>query len=105
MESGIRSHAGYEVKGVPDGRAKIIVAAGNFHGRTTTIISFSTIPTPAAAWALPQFITVPYGDLAAMRDAMTDDVVAVLIEPIREAGVRSRRPTAGLRELTRRRCC
>jgi ornithine--oxo-acid transaminase len=110
VESGIKVARkwGYEVKGVPDGRAKIIVAAGNFHGRTTTIISFSDDPDARGGFGpyTPGFITVPYGDLVAMREAMTDDVVAVLIEPIQgEAGVRI--PPAGyltgLRELTRRR--
>jgi ornithine--oxo-acid transaminase len=110
VESGIKVARkwGYEVKGVPDGRAKIIVAAGNFHGRTTTIISFSDDPDARGGFGpyTPGFITVPYGDLDAMQDAMTDDVVAVLIEPIQgEAGVRI--PPAGylggLRELTQRR--
>jgi ornithine--oxo-acid transaminase len=110
VESGIKVARkwGYEVKGVPDGRAKIIVAAGNFHGRTTTIISFSDDPDARGGFGpyTPGFITVPYGDLEAMRDAMTDDVVAVLIEPIQgEAGVRIPPAgyLAGLRELTRRR--
>jgi ornithine--oxo-acid transaminase len=97
---------GYEVKGVPDGQAKIIVAAGNFHGRTTTIISFSDDPAAHDHFGpyTPGFITVPYGDLAALRDAITPDVVAVLLEPIQgEAGVVI--PPAGyltgVRELTR----
>jgi ornithine--oxo-acid transaminase len=110
VESGIKVARkwGYEVKGVPDGRAKIIVAAGNFHGRTTTIISFSDDPDARGGFGpyTPGFITVPYGDLDAMREAVTDDVVAVLIEPIQgEAGVRI--PPAGyladLRDLTRSR--
>jgi ornithine--oxo-acid transaminase len=96
---------GYLVKGVPDGRAKIIVAAGNFHGRTTTIISFSDDPLAHDHFGpyTPGFITVPYGDLAALRAAITDEVVAVLLEPIQgESGVRI--PPAGylpgVRELT-----
>ena len=96
---------GYLVKGVPDGRAKIIVAAGNFHGRTTTIISFSDDPLAHDHYGpyTPGFIMVPYGDLAALRAAITDDVVAVLLEPIQgESGVRI--PPAGylsgVRELT-----
>ena len=87
---------GYEVKGVPDGRATIIVAGGNFHGRTTTIISFSDDPAARDGFGpyTPGFRTVEYGDLDAMRAAMTDEVVAVLIEPIQgEAGVRI--PPAG----------
>jgi ornithine--oxo-acid transaminase len=110
VESGIKVARkwGYEVKGVPDGRAKIIVAAGNFHGRTTTIISFSDDPDARGGFGpyTPGFITVPYGDLDAMREAMTDDVVAVLIEPIQgEAGVRIPPAgyLAGVRELTERR--
>jgi ornithine--oxo-acid transaminase len=81
---------GYEVKGVPAGRAKIIVADGNFHGRTTTIISFSTDEDARAGFGpyTPGFEVVPYGDLAALEAAVDDDTVAVLIEPIQgEAGV------------------
>ena len=60
---------GYLVKGVPDGQAKIIVADGNFHGRTTTIISFSDDPLAHDHFGpyTPGFVTVPYGDLAALR--------------------------------------
>jgi ornithine--oxo-acid transaminase len=81
---------GYRVKGVPDGQATIIVAADNFHGRTTTIISFSTDPDARADFGpyTPGFRVVPYGDLAAIAEAMDDTTVAVLIEPIQgEAGV------------------
>jgi len=98
---------GYEVKGVPDGRAKIIVAGGNFHGRTTTIVSFSDDPDAHDHFGpyTPGFVTVPYGDLDALAAAITDDVVAVLIEPIQgEAGVRIPPPgyLAGVRALTAR---
>ncbi len=60
---------GYEVKGVPDGRALIIVATGNFHGRTTTIISFSDDPEAHDHYGpyTPGFLMVPYGDLEALR--------------------------------------
>jgi ornithine--oxo-acid transaminase len=81
---------GYRIKGVPDGQAKIVVAADNFHGRTTTIISFSTDPDARADFGpyTPGFEIVPYGDLAAMEAAVDDRTVAVLIEPIQgEAGV------------------
>ncbi|WP_327008942.1 ornithine--oxo-acid transaminase [Dactylosporangium sp. NBC_01737] len=81
---------GYKVKGVPDGQATIVVAADNFHGRTTTIISFSTDPDARADYGpyTPGFRIVPYGDLAALADALDDTTVAVLIEPIQgEAGV------------------
>jgi ornithine--oxo-acid transaminase len=81
---------GYKVKGVPDGRAKIVVAADNFHGRTTTIISFSTDPEARADYGpyTPGFEIVPYGDTDALAAAVDDDTVAVLLEPIQgEAGV------------------
>ncbi|MEU1087011.1 ornithine--oxo-acid transaminase [Streptomyces sp. NPDC005576] len=99
---------GYTVKGVPDGMAKIIVAADNFHGRTTTIVSFSTDPEARADYGpyTPGFEIVPYGDLTAMREAMTENTVAVLLEPIQgEAGVLvpPEGYLAGVRELTRER--
>ncbi|WUD73627.1 ornithine--oxo-acid transaminase [Streptomyces sp. NBC_00510] len=81
---------GYRVKGVPDGQAKIVVAADNFHGRTTTIISFSTDPEARADFGpyTPGFEVVPYGDLAALEAVLDDRTVAVLMEPIQgEAGV------------------
>jgi ornithine--oxo-acid transaminase len=81
---------GYRVKGVPAGQASIVVAAENFHGRTTTIISFSTDPDARADFGpyTPGFRIVPYGDLDAMRAAVDETTVAVLIEPIQgEAGV------------------
>src|SRR5829696_6848190 len=108
VESGIKvvRKWGYEVKGVADAQAKIIVLAGNFHGRTTTIVSFSDDPDARGGFGpyTPGFITVPFGDLEAIRAVMTDDVAAVLIEPIQgEAGVRIPPPgyLPGLRELTR----
>ncbi|HEX4190681.1 MAG TPA: ornithine--oxo-acid transaminase [Marmoricola sp.] len=101
---------GYQVKGVQAGRARIIVAGGNFHGRTTTIISFSDDPSARDGFGpyTPGFDIVPYGDLEAMRAALTEgeragDVVAVLIEPIQgEAGVLIPPAgyLAGVRELT-----
>ncbi len=81
---------GYRVKGVPDGRAQIIVADGNFHGRTTTIVGFSSDPESRNGFGpfTPGFVSVPYGDAAALEAAITPDTVAVLIEPIQgEAGV------------------
>jgi ornithine--oxo-acid transaminase len=81
---------GYKVKGVKDGQASIVVAANNFHGRTTTIVSFSTDPEARADYGpyTPGFRVVPYGDLDAMRAAIDETTVAVLIEPIQgEAGV------------------
>jgi len=81
---------GYQVKRVPDGRARIIVASGNFHGRTTTIVGFSDDPDSRADFGpfTPGFVTVPYGDAAALEAAFDDDVVAFMVEPIQgEAGV------------------
>jgi ornithine--oxo-acid transaminase len=81
---------GYQVKGVPDGKATIVVAENNFHGRTTTIISFSTDPDAYRDYGpfTPGFRVVPYGDLAAIEAAIDDTTVAVMVEPIQgEAGV------------------
>ncbi len=84
---------GYTVKGVPADQAVIIVFSGNFHGRTTTIISFSTDPDARADFGpyTPGFRIVPYGDLDALTAAvgeLGERVVAVLVEPIQgEAGV------------------
>ena len=81
---------GYEVKGVPADEAVIIAFEGNFHGRTTTIISFSTDPDARASFGpyTPGFRVVPYGDADALAAAMDPNVVGVLIEPIQgEAGV------------------
>jgi ornithine--oxo-acid transaminase len=84
---------GYTVRGVPRDEAVIIVFDGNFHGRTTTIVSFSADPDARADFGpyTPGFVSVPYGDLPALRGAFEkygDRVVAVLIEPIQgEAGV------------------
>ncbi|MEV5780192.1 ornithine--oxo-acid transaminase [Streptomyces sp. NPDC048448] len=81
---------GYRVKGVPDGRARIVVAADNFHGRTTTIVGFSTDREARADFGpfTPGFDIVPYGDAGALRAALTEETVAVLLEPIQgEAGV------------------
>jgi ornithine--oxo-acid transaminase len=79
---------GYEVKGVPADQAKIIVASGNFHGRTTTIIGFSDDPEARDGFGpfTPGFVTVPYGDLAALEAAIDANTVAVLIEPIQGEG-------------------
>jgi ornithine--oxo-acid transaminase len=81
---------GYRVKKVPDGRATIVVAANNFHGRTTTIVSFSTDPDARDDYGpyTPGFRIVPYGDLDALAAAVDETTVAVLLEPIQgEAGV------------------
>jgi ornithine--oxo-acid transaminase len=81
---------GYEVKGVPANEAVIIAFEGNFHGRTTTIVSFSTDPDARDSYGpyTPGFRVVPYGDAEALRAAMDEHVVGVLVEPIQgEAGV------------------
>jgi ornithine--oxo-acid transaminase len=81
---------GYEVKGVPEDRATIIVAEGNFHGRTISVVSFSTDPVARTHFGpfTPGFRVVPYGDAAAMAAAVDETTVAVLVEPIQgEAGV------------------
>jgi ornithine--oxo-acid transaminase len=81
---------GYMVKGVPAGRARIVTFANNFHGRTTTIIGFSTDPTAREGFGpfTPGFDTVPFADADALAAAIGDDTVAVLLEPVQgEAGV------------------
>jgi len=81
---------GYEVKGVAENRAEIIVCSENFHGRTLGIISFSTDPDARNGFGpyAPGFVTVPFGDADALAAAITENTVAVLIEPIQgEAGV------------------
>ena len=92
VETGIKTARkwGYEVKGVPAGQAVIVTFEGNFHGRTTTIVSFSTDSDARASYGpyTPGFRVVPYGDQAALAAAMDERVVGVLIEPIQgEAGV------------------
>ena len=95
---------GYQVKGIPRDRAEIIVADGNFHGRTTTIISFSSESDYRDGFGpfTPGFRSVPFGDLAAMERAMKPETAAVLIEPIQgEAGIVVPPPgwLAGVRRL------
>ncbi|MFT4220941.1 MAG: ornithine--oxo-acid transaminase [Microbacterium sp.] len=80
----------YRVKGVPAGAAEIVVAHGNFHGRTTTIVGFSDDPAAHDGFGpyAPGFVPVPFGDAAAVEAAITPHTAAVLIEPIQgEAGV------------------
>lgn len=80
----------YRVKGVAPSAASIVVASGNFHGRTTTIVGFSDDPAARADFGpfTPGFVTVPFGDAAAIEAAITPDTAAVLVEPIQgEAGV------------------
>jgi ornithine--oxo-acid transaminase len=82
---------GYQVKGIKDNEAKIIVCTHNFHGRTSTVISFSTDPSSYTKFGpyMPGFVVVPYNDLQALQEALQDKTVAgFLVEPIQgEAGV------------------
>lgn len=81
---------GYKVKGVPEGQARILVAEGNFAGRTTTIVGFSSEPQYRDGFGpfAPGFVSVPYGDVAALERAITPQTVAFLVEPIQgEAGI------------------
>jgi ornithine--oxo-acid transaminase len=79
---------GYVVKGVPDNRAEIIVCQGNFHGRTTTIVGFSSEPTYRRDFGpfTPGFRLIPFGDIGALEAAVTDNTVAFLFEPIQGEG-------------------
>jgi len=80
----------YQKKGVPENQAEIITCANNFHGRTITIIGFSTEPLYRQDFGpfTPGFITVPYGDLKALEQAITPNTAAFLVEPIQaEAGI------------------
>jgi ornithine--oxo-acid transaminase len=81
---------GYEVKGVPEGEAEIVVFQRNFHGRTVSVVSFSTDPTATTGFGpfTPGFKIVPFGDIEALENAIGPNTVAVLMEPIQgEAGV------------------
>jgi len=96
---------GHRVKRIPDGEARIIVADGNFHGRTTTIIGFSSEPSYRDGFGpfAPGFDRVPFGDIAAIEHAITPQTAAVMIEPIQgEAGIVM--PPAGYLAQLRRLC-
>jgi len=110
VETGIKVARawGYRVKGIPAGRAKIVVAENNFHGRTTTIVGFSNDADARSDFGpfAPGFVTVPFGDADALAAAIDDDTAAVLIEPIQgEAGivVPPDGYLAAVREITRSR--
>jgi ornithine--oxo-acid transaminase len=82
---------GYDVKGIPENKARIVVFEGNFHGRTSTVISFSSDPDSYSRFGpyMPGFDLIPYNDLDALANALQNkNVAAILIEPIQgEAGV------------------
>src|SRR5579864_297250 len=81
---------GYKVKGIAEGRAEIIVCGNNFHGRTVTIVSFSSDGQYRDGFGpfTPGFKIIPYGDAGALREAITPDTCAFLVEPIQgEAGI------------------
>lgn len=92
VESAIKAARkwGYEHRGIPDGEAEIIVCVNNFHGRTISVVSFSTDPTARRGFGpfTPGFKVVPFGDIDALQEAITDRTAAFLVEPIQgEAGV------------------
>jgi len=96
---------GYRVKGVPDGQAEILVAAGNFHGRTTTLVGFSDEDEYSSGFGppTPGFALVPFDDAAAVEAALGPNTVGVLLEPIQgEAGVRI--PRGGYLKRVRELC-
>jgi ornithine--oxo-acid transaminase len=92
VETGIKAARkwGYTVKGIPAGQAEIIVCANNFHGRTVTVISFSSDEQYREGFGpfTPGFKIIPFGDAQALRDAITSNTCAFLVEPIQgEAGI------------------
>jgi ornithine--oxo-acid transaminase len=99
---------GYRVKGVPPGRARIVVCDNNFHGRTTTIVGFSSSRSARSDFGpfTPGFVSIPYGDAAALEAVIgeaPDDTVAFLVEPVQgEAGVMV--PPAGYLRAAREIC-
>jgi ornithine--oxo-acid transaminase len=96
---------GYKVKGIPVGKAEIIVCANNFHGRTTTVISFSSDQQYRDGFGpfTPGFKIIPFGDAHALNDAITPNACAFLVEPIQgEAGIII--PPAGFLKLAAEIC-
>jgi ornithine--oxo-acid transaminase len=79
---------GYQKKGIPEGQAEIVVCSNNFHGRTITIVGFSTEELYKKDFGpfTPGFVTVPYGELGALEAAITPDTAAFLVEPIQAEG-------------------
>jgi ornithine--oxo-acid transaminase len=96
---------GYKVKGIPDGKAEIIVCAGNFHGRTTTVVGFSSDEQYRDGFGpfTPGFKIIPFGDANALKEAITPNTCAFLVEPIQgEAGILI--PPAGFLKLAAEIC-
>ena len=96
---------GYKVKGIPDGQAEIIVCANNFHGRTTTVVSFSSDPQYRDGFGpfTPGFKIIPFGDAVALKEAIAPNTCAFLVEPIQgEAGIMI--PPAGFLKLAAEIC-
>jgi ornithine--oxo-acid transaminase len=92
VESAIKAARkwGYKVKGIPEDKAEIIVCAGNFHGRTVTVVSFSSDKQYRDGFGpfTPGFKIIPFGDIDALRNAITPNTCAFLVEPIQgEAGI------------------
>ncbi|MGB3975951.1 MAG: ornithine--oxo-acid transaminase [bacterium] len=79
---------GYDVKGIPDNKAEVIVCDNNFHGRTITIVSFSSAPEYKRGFGplTPGFVSVPYGDVEALKKAITPNTAAFMVEPIQGEG-------------------
>jgi ornithine--oxo-acid transaminase len=79
---------GYRVKGIPDDKAEIIVCENNFHGRTTTVISFSSEEAYKAGFGplTPGFVMIPYGDVEALKRAITPNTAGFMVEPIQGEG-------------------
>ena len=96
---------GYTVKGIEKDKAEILVGAENFHGRTTTIVGFSTEDQYKEGFGpfTPGFTVVPFGDLEALRSAITPSTAAILLEPIQaEGGIIF--PPAGYMSALRKLC-
>ena len=107
VETGIKlaRRWGYERKGIPKDRAEIVVCSDNFHGRTTTIVGFSTDPDAYSGYGpvTPGFRIIPFDDIDALRNAVNDNTAAFLVEPIQgEAGVKV--PAEGYLKEARRIC-